>query len=151
MLKFTAVTRIIHFLFAVYEIFVDLRKHRRYTDMEKLTKQEEELMQAIWTAGENNLKAFIEYLPEPRPPYTTLASTVKNLEKKHFVCSRMIGNVYLYKPVISEEVYKQKMMQGFAQNYFNNSYKEMVNFFIEHKKLKPKELHELIKMIEEKK
>jgi BlaI family penicillinase repressor len=41
-------------------------------------------------------------------------------------------------------------MQGFAQNYFNNSYKEMVNFFIEQKKLKPKELQELIKMIEKK-
>ncbi len=119
--------------------------------MEKLTKQEEEVMQAIWTAGENNVKAFLEYLPEPRPPYTTLASTVKNLEKKKFVSSRLIGNNYLYTPVISEEEYKQKLMQGFAQNYFNNSYKEMVNFFIEQKKLKPKELQELIKMIEEKK
>jgi BlaI family penicillinase repressor len=119
--------------------------------MEKLTKQEEEVMQAIWIAGENNVKAFLEYMPEPRPPYTTLASTVKNLEKKKFVRSRLIGNNYQYTPVISEEDYKQKLMQGFAQNYFNNSYKEMVNFFIEQKKLKPKELQELIKMIEGKK
>ena len=116
--------------------------------MEKLTKQEEEVMQAIWLAGENNIKAFLEYMPEPRPPYTTLASTVKNLEKKKFVTSRLIGNNYLYKPRISEQVYKQRLMQGFAQDYFNNSYKEMVNFFIEHKKLKPKELQEIIKMIE---
>lgn len=119
--------------------------------MEKLTQQEEEVMQAIWTAGENNVKAFIEFMPEPRPPYTTVASTVKNLEKKGFVTSRLIGNNYLYKPHISEAVYKQKLMQGFAKNYFNNSYKEMVNFFIEQKKLKPKELQELIRMIEDKK
>jgi predicted transcriptional regulator len=119
--------------------------------MEKLTKQEEELMQAIWLAGENNVKGFLEYMPEPRPPYTTVASTVKNLEKKKYLSSRLIGNNYLYKPIISEETYKQKLMQGFAQNYFNNSYKEMVNFFIEQKKLKPKELAELVKMIEEKK
>jgi BlaI family penicillinase repressor len=119
--------------------------------MEKLTSQEEEVMQAIWIAGENNVKAFLEYLPEPRPPYTTLASTVKNLEKKKFIRSRLIGNNYLYTPIITEEDYKQKLMQGFAQHYFNNSYKEMVNFFIEQKKIKPKELQELIKMIEEKK
>lgn len=119
--------------------------------MEKLTKQEEEVMQAIWNAGENNVKAFLEYMPGPPQPYTTLASTVKNLEKKKFVVSRLIGNNYLYKPVITEEEYKQKLMQGFAQNYFNNSYKEMVNFFIEQKKLKPKELQELINMIEEEK
>jgi BlaI family penicillinase repressor len=51
--------------------------------MEKLTKQEEEVMQAIWIAGENNVKAFLEYMPEPRPPYTTLASTVKTLKRKN--------------------------------------------------------------------
>ena len=119
--------------------------------MEKLTKQEEEVMQAIWLAGENNVKGFMDYLPEPRPPYTTVASTVKNLEKKNYVGSRLIGNNYQYKPLIAEEDYKQKLMQGFAQNYFNNSYKEMVNFFIEQKKLKPKELQDLVKMIEEKK
>ncbi len=119
--------------------------------MEKLTKQEEEVMQAIWNAGENNVKAFLEYLPEPKPPYTTLASTVKNLEKKKFVTSRLIGNNYLYTPAIPEEEYKRRLIQGFAQDYFNNSYKEMVNFFIEEKKLNPKELAELVTMIERKK
>ncbi len=119
--------------------------------MEKLTQQEEEVMQAIWMAGENNIKAFLEYLPEPRPPYTTLASTVKNLEKKKYVSSRLIGNNYQYKPLVKEQEYKRRLMQGFAQDYFNNSYKEMVNFFIEQKKLKPGELQELIKMIEDKK
>jgi predicted transcriptional regulator len=119
--------------------------------MEKLTPQEEEVMQAIWLAGENNVKGLMEYMPEPRPPYTTVASTVKNLEKKHFVSSRLLGNNYQYKPLISEETYKQRLMQGFARNYFNNSYTEMVNFFIEQKKLKPAELQELVRMIEEKK
>lgn len=119
--------------------------------MEKLTIQEEEVMQAIWAAGENNVKAFLEHMKEPRPPYTTMASTVKNLEKKNYVSSRLIGNNYLYKPMITEEAYKQTMIQGFAKSYFNNSYKEMVNFFIEHKKLKAKELEELVHMIEHKK
>lgn len=119
--------------------------------MENLTKQEEEVMEAIWKAGENNVKAFLDYLPDPRPPYTTLASTIKNLEKKKFVSSRLIGNNYLYTPVISEEAYKHTLMQGFAQRYFNNSYMEMVNFFIEQKNLEPGELQELVRMIEEEK
>jgi predicted transcriptional regulator len=119
--------------------------------MEKLTKQEEELMHAVWQAGENNVKAILDYLQEPRPPYTTAASTIKNLEKKGYVASRLVGNNYLYKPVVSEEVYKQKLMQGVARNFFNNSYKEMVNFFIQHRKLSSGELQELIDMIESKK
>jgi len=116
--------------------------------MEKLSIQEEDVMQAIWHAGEGTIKAFLELLKEPKPPYTTVASTVKNLEKKGFISSRLLGNTYLYTPIIEEEEYKQKFMQGFVQNYFNNSYKEMVNFFVTQKKLKPNELKEIIDMIE---
>ena len=119
--------------------------------MEKLTQQEEDLMQAIWNNGEGNVKAFLDLMPDPKPPYTTLASTIKNLEKKGYVTSRLLGNTYLYKPVVTAEEYKQQFMQGFVQNYFNNSYKDMVNFFIAQKKLKPKELKEIIELIEKNK
>ncbi len=116
--------------------------------MEKLTRQEEDVMQAIWHTGEGAVKSFLEAMHPPLPPYTTVASTVKNLEKKGFVTSRLLGNTYLYTPLISSEAYKQQFMQGFVQHYFNNSYKEMVNFFVDSKKLKPNELKEIIDMIE---
>ena len=118
--------------------------------MDKLTQQEEDLMQVIWNLQEGNVKAFLDQMPDPRPPYTTLASTIKNLEKKGYVTSRLLGNTYLYKPIVSAKEYKQQFMQGFVQNYFNNSYKDMVNFFVAQKKLKPKELEEIIALIEEK-
>jgi predicted transcriptional regulator len=118
--------------------------------VEKLTQQEEDLMQVVWNTGEGNVKGFLEHFPDPKPPYTTLASTIKNLEKKGYVTSRLLGNTYLYKPVVTAEEYKHQFMHGFVQNYFNNSYKEMVNFFVTQKKLKPKELKEIIDLIEEK-
>jgi BlaI family transcriptional regulator, penicillinase repressor len=116
--------------------------------IEKLTLQEEQAMQAIWQTGEANVKSFLENMEEPLPPYTTLASTIKNLEKKGFVESRLSGNAYLYKPLVTEEEYKQKFMNGFVKDYFDNSYKELVNFFVEKKKLSPKELKEIIALIE---
>lgn len=116
--------------------------------MEKLTPQEEDLMQVIWEFGEGSVKTFLQEMPEPKPPYTTLASTIKNLEKKEFVSSRFLGNTYIYAPLVTEEAYKQTFMQGFIQNYFNNSYKEMVNFFVKQKKLKTKDLQEILEMIE---
>lgn len=119
--------------------------------MEKLTPQEEEAMMAVWKAGEGNVKLFLEHIEEPKPPYTTLASTIKNLEKKGFLESRLIGNVYIYKPAISGEEYKKKFLNGLVKDYFDNSYKELVNFFVEQKKLSPKELKEIIEMIEGKK
>lgn len=115
--------------------------------MEKLTHTEEETMQAVWRTGEGNVKAFMEHLDESLP-YTTVASTIKNLERKGYLSSRLVGNAYLYKPAVTEEEYKKKFMGTVVKEYFDNSYKELVNFFVEQKKLSAKELKEIINMIE---
>ncbi|CAG5069347.1 hypothetical protein DYBT9623_02083 [Dyadobacter sp. CECT 9623] len=119
--------------------------------MEKLTQQEEDAMQAIWKSGEGSIKSFMAVMSEPLPPYTTVASTVKNLEKKGFVASRLIGNAYLYAPAISEEAYKQKFMGNVVKDYFENSYKELVSFFVQKNKISADELKEIIGLIEGKK
>jgi len=115
--------------------------------MEKLTHSEEEAMQAVWRTGEGNIKAFMDEMKEPGP-YTTVASIIKNLEKKGYLASRLVGNAYLYKPAVTEAEYKKKFMGSVVKEYFDNSYKEMVNFFVEQKKLSAKELKEIISMIE---
>ncbi|QHT70354.1 BlaI/MecI/CopY family transcriptional regulator [Rhodocytophaga rosea] len=116
--------------------------------MEKLTPSEEQAMRAVWKAGEAHVKVFLDQIPPPKPPYTTLASTIKNLEKKGYLSSRLVGNTYLYQPLISEEEYKAKFLSGVVQNYFESSYKNMVSFFVEQQKLSAKELQEIIDMIE---
>jgi BlaI family transcriptional regulator, penicillinase repressor len=113
----------------------------------KLTQQEEEALKAVFKTGEGNVKMIMENIEEGLP-YTTIASTIKNLEKKGYLQSRMVGNAYLYKPAISEEEFKKKFMGSVVKDYFDNSYKELVNFFVEQKKLSAKELKEIISMIE---
>lgn len=119
--------------------------------MEKLSIQEEEAMQAVWKTGPGNLKLFLDNMAQPQPPYTTLASTIKNLEKKGYLSSVLVANAYLYKPQITEEEYKKKFMSGFVRDYFDNSYKELVNFFVAQKKLTAKELKEIMDLIDGKK
>ena len=114
---------------------------------DKLTQQEEEALQAVFKTGEGNVKMIMENM-DNELPYTTVASTIKNLEKKGYLQSRMTGNSYLYKPAITEEEFKKKFMNNVVKDYFDNSYKELVNFFVEQKKLSAKELKEIISMIE---
>jgi predicted transcriptional regulator len=116
--------------------------------MEKLTMQEEEAMRIVWKKGSGFIKDFLEDYPEPKLPYTTLASIIKNLEKKKYVSSRKYGNVYEYSSLIKEEEYKKTFMSGFVRNYFKNSYKDLVAFFVNEKALTPEELRELAEMIE---
>ncbi|OOQ61578.1 BlaI/MecI/CopY family transcriptional regulator [Mucilaginibacter pedocola] len=116
--------------------------------MEKLSQQEEDAMQAAWQKGNGFIREFLEAMPEPKPPYTTLASTIKNLENKGFLKSEKFGNSYRYSPVIQEEEYKKRFMSGFVSDYFKNSYKDLVTFFAKDKKISASDLQEIIKLIE---
>ena len=46
--------------------------------MEKLTAQEEQAMQSIWTLNGGFIKEILDHIKGEKIPYTTLASTVKN-------------------------------------------------------------------------
>ena len=98
--------------------------------MEKLTIQEEEAMLYIWELGSCFVKDIVAKYPKPAPPYTTVASIVKNLERKQYIRAARVGNTYQYTPLIRESEYKRTFMSGFVRNYFENSYKEMVSFFV---------------------
>lgn len=116
--------------------------------MEKLTIQEEEVMIHIWELQNCFVKDIIAKLPQPAPPYTTVASIVKNLERKRYILSKRIGNTYQYAPAIEETEYKRHFMNGVVRNYFEDSYKEMVSFFAKDQKISADDLKEIIDLIE---
>ena len=60
--------------------------------MEKLTIQEEEVMIYIWELENCFVKDIVAKFPTPAPPYTTVASIVKNLERKQYVRATRVGN-----------------------------------------------------------
>ena len=68
--------------------------------MEKLTIQEEEAMLYIWELGSCFVKDIVAKYPKPAPPYTTVASIVKNLERKQYIRAARVGNTYQYTPLI---------------------------------------------------
>ena len=116
--------------------------------MEKLTIQEEEVMRHIWALGSCPVKAIVERYPDPRPPYTTIASVVNNLKRKHYLRATRLSNTYQYTPLIEESEYKRIFMTGFVNSYFKNSFKEMVSFFAKEQKISADELKDIIHMIE---
>lgn len=116
--------------------------------MEKLTLQEEEVMIHIWELESCYVKDIVAKFKQPAPPYTTVASIIKNLERKGYVTSCRFGNTYEYKPAIRESEYKRTFMNGVVRNYFENSYKEMVSFFARDQKISANDLKDIIDMIE---
>lgn len=113
----------------------------------KLTLQEEEALRAVFQTGEGSIKMIMENMVE-KLPYTTVASTIKNLEKKGYIQGTLMGNTYFYKPALSQQAFKAKFMNHVVKHYFDNSYRDLVSFFVKQKKLTPKELEEIISLIE---
>ena len=119
--------------------------------MEKLTMQEEEAMRWIWRIGPCFVKDVLAKYEDPKPPYTTLASVIKNLERKKYVKAKRYGNTYEYRPLIEETEYKRTFLGGVVTNYFANSYKEMVSFFAKDQKISTDDLKDIIDLIEKEK
>ncbi|MBX0291727.1 BlaI/MecI/CopY family transcriptional regulator [Hymenobacter sp. HSC-4F20] len=117
--------------------------------MERLTQPEEEAMRGFWQLNGGFIKDVLELLPEPRPPYTTLASTVRNLERKGYLRSEKLGNTYRFTPLIPAEDYRKRFLGTFVGDYFRNSYKELVSFFAKEQKISAEELKEIVRMIEQ--
>lgn len=119
--------------------------------MVDLTPQEEQLMLIVWKQGKGFVREFRELYPDPKPPYTTVATIMKKLEAKAYVVSRLYGNSFEYAPLVKEEEYKKRFMSGVVGSLFRNSYKEMVSFFAEEENLSEEDLRDILEMIKKKK
>lgn len=119
-----------------------------FKNMEKLTRQEEKAMQALWKVEKGFIKDIMEHFPGEKPHYNTLSSLIRSLESKGYADHKTYGNTYEFFPLISKEAYTSYFLSGFVGNYFENSYKEVVSFFAKEHKLSVTDLKEIIEMIE---
>lgn len=123
------------------------RNKQKLITMEELTKREEEIMQIFWDIKKGFVKDVISKLPD-NPPYNTISSVVRILEKKGFVKYKQYGNTYEYSAKISKKKYKKQLMKAVMADYFDNSYKKMVSFMVKENKLDEKDIEEMMKLID---
>ncbi|MDL2221363.1 BlaI/MecI/CopY family transcriptional regulator [Parabacteroides sp. OttesenSCG-928-N08] len=116
--------------------------------MERLTMQEEEIMLLIWKLGPCFIRDIVNEMSDPKPPYTSVASVVRNLERKQYVSSKKFGVITQFSPRIKESEYKRIYMSHIVRDYFTGSYMEMVSFFVRDRKLTRKDLEDLMNQIE---
>ncbi|MBJ2176200.1 BlaI/MecI/CopY family transcriptional regulator [Aureibaculum sp. A20] len=119
--------------------------------MEKLTTKEEELMQILWKLKKAFVKELVVEMPEPKPHYNTVSTVIRKMEEKGFIAHEAFGNTHRYYPKISKEDYRKGYFSNAIDNYFGNSYKNVVSFFANEEKISADELREIIKIIESKK
>ena len=117
--------------------------------MKQLTKAEEQIMQILWRLEKAFVKDIIVHLPDPKPAYNTVSTIVRILEKKGFVGYRAYGKTHEYFPLVDKPEYTRKFLRNFVNDYFSNSYQQLVSFFAREENLTISEMEEMQKMIKE--
>ena len=116
--------------------------------MKKLTRKEEEAMKLLWKARKGFIKELIDQHPDPKPLYTTFSSVIRGLEEKGFIGHKAYGKNHEYYPLVKKEEYRKMFMKEVVSDYFGSSYKNVVSFFLDEKKISTNDLKKLIEIIE---
>lgn len=118
--------------------------------MEELTKTEERIMQVLWKLKRAFVKDIIQHLEEdPAPPYTTISSVVRILERKGYVRFKAYGKTYEYSPVISKLEYRAASLKRMLTQYFDNSPSALVSFMVEEENLSSEEMQRLRQLLDQ--
>lgn len=119
--------------------------------MEELTKAEERIMQVIWKLQKAFVKDIIDELEEePKPPYNTISSIVRLLEKKGYVSYKAYGKTYEYFPAITKEDYTKTTFSKMFSGYFDSSPASLLSFMVKEEKLSAADIAELKALIDKK-
>ena len=116
--------------------------------MKKLTRKEEAAMKLLWKARKGFIKELIDLHPDPKPLYTTFSSVIRGLEEKGFIGHKAYGKNHEYYPLVKKEEFRKMFMKEVVSDYFGSSYKNVVSFFLDEKKISTNDLKKLIEIIE---
>jgi BlaI family penicillinase repressor len=117
--------------------------------MEELTKTEERVMQVLWYLKKAFVKDIIEAMPDdPKPPYNTISSVVRLLEKKGYVDYTAYGKTYEYFPAITKAEYRKASFKKMFTGYFDNSVESLLSFMVKEQKLGEDDIKKIREMID---
>lgn len=118
--------------------------------MEELTKTEERIMQVLWKLKRAFVKDIIQQLEEePKPPYSTVSSVVRILERKGYVRFTAYGKTYEYAPLISKLEYRAASFKRILAHYFDNSPAALVSFLVEEEELSADDVQQLRELLDQ--
>jgi predicted transcriptional regulator len=119
--------------------------------MEPLTKAEERVMQVLWQIKKGFVKDIIARLnDEPKPPYNTISSVVRQLEKKGYVQYKAYGKTYEYYPAITKAAYRKQAFLKLFTDYFDQSAGNLFSFMVQEDSLSAQEIEEIKRIINKK-
>jgi len=107
-------------------------------------------MKIVWQKGQATVRDVYETLLEHRKiAYTTVMTMMRVLEKKGYVKTQRVNRAFVYRPARPERQVVRSMVREFVDRVFNGSAQPLLVHLVEDRRLSPKELEELERLIRE--
>ncbi|MBN1566339.1 MAG: BlaI/MecI/CopY family transcriptional regulator [Acidobacteria bacterium] len=118
----------------------------------KLTAQQLEIMKVVWQLGEATVRDVYEALRMQRAiAYTTVMTTMKNMEARGHLKKRTEGRAFKYQAVEPQSRALRKIVGDFIDRVFNGSAEPLLAHLVEQRQISQKDLDKVVRMIREKK
>lgn len=113
----------------------------------RLTRFELQILDVLWRLGKASIREIQEALPEPRPAYTTVQTTVYRLEKKNAARRvRKISNAHIFEPAIARQTARLRLLDEIL-SFFGGRAQPMMAQLAEAGKITLEDVRELEKTI----
>lgn len=109
-----------------------------------LTQAELRFMNIIWERGESTIREIRAHTPDGENiPYTTVATIVRILARKHFLHQRLQGKTMYYRPAIDKRDYESRSIDKIVKSLFNSTPVSLATRLIDDHDLTTEELAEI--------
>jgi predicted transcriptional regulator len=117
----------------------------------KLGRLDLQILEALWARGQASVREVQESLPEPRPAYTTVQTTVYRLEAKGALRrTRKIGNAHIFEPLVARDAAPHRVLDTIL-SFFGGRPQPMMQQLVEAGKLTLDDVRDLEKAIRKRK
>ena len=117
----------------------------------RISETEWEIMRIVWAKSPVTAADIISELTKADPTWhpVTAKTLLNRLVRKGALGYEQQGRAYLYKPLVDEQSCVSAVSSSFLDRVFGGSLTSMVAYFVENRKLTPKQAKDLRKAMEE--
>ncbi|MCP5525807.1 MAG: BlaI/MecI/CopY family transcriptional regulator [Verrucomicrobiales bacterium] len=115
-----------------------------------LTEAEHRIMEVLWRKGSATVAEVAEALAgKDGSAYTTILTMMRILRVKGYLACRKRGRAHVYTPKVDRQAAARKAVRQLLTKFFSGSPGELVLSFLRDEDLRPEELDELKRRIQE--
>lgn len=115
-----------------------------------ITEAESQVMDALWRESPRSAEAIVADVTARQAwGEATVKTLINRLLKKQAIKSERVDGRHQYRPLVARENYVQAESQDLLDRLFDGQLAPLVAHFAKHRALKPAEVAQLKKLIEE--